>query len=530
MVSLTTSDLRSYLESNFDYQIVTLIDIDQLIQRPQKTLYEIFKQCHKPVFENQERLVMYSGHPVTIEILEHIQKAAALLDISNFFILICAKDTNKEDFEAVRKSYSTDDNIFSFLQVEFTDATKKSATNPTLFLSDSFCFNPWAHLEISSNGEFKPCCVYKEPIKDSSGRAYNINVDQLRNVYQSDYMNNLRKQFLAGEKPKGCSNCWFKEQHNGKSNRHWATTLLGLNARLLDIEKNSVENLISLDIKLGNLCNFKCRICSPGSSSKIAAEQAKYFNLPINLKALNQQGQWAENLEIWNSLKSVGHQLVNIDFYGGEPFLIKQHETFLNYLIENNYASNIRLHYNSNGSIYPEHLFDKWCHFEKVDIAFSIDNIGDRFELERGGSWQEVESNLDNFIKTKLPNMVLSIFATVSIQNIYYLEQLIDWVETKQFNMLTFQPLESPRFLNITAMNKELADLVIDRLYQIDQQKLSKYNLGSFVDLIKNSENLPNSIAQLAEYMLKLDKIRNQNFGQTHPEIAHIIYKGNNNG
>lgn len=530
MISLTTSDLRSFLESKFDYQIVTVIDIDHLVQQSQKTLYEIFKQYHKPAFENQERIVMYSRYPVTIEILKHIQKAASLIDISNFFILICAKDVNKDDLETARKSCSTDEAVFSSLQVEFTDLAEKLATNSTLFLPDSFCFNPWAHLEISSKGEFRPCCVYKEPIKDSSGKSYNINVDRLENVYQSDYMNSLRKQFLAGEKPDGCSSCWFKEQHNSKSNRHWATTFLGLNAKLLDLEKNSVENLISLDIKLGNLCNFKCRICEPGGSSKIAAEQVKYFNAPVDLKVLNQQGQWAQNLEIWKSLRTVGHQLVNIDFYGGEPFLIKQHEVFLNFLIENNYASNIRLHYNSNGSIYPEHLFDKWRHFKEVDIAFSIDNIGSRFELERGGSWQEVDNNLDNFIKYKLPNMILSIFATVSIQNIYYLEQLIDWYETKQFNMLTFHLLEKPHFLNITTMNKELSDLVVDRLGQIDQQKSNKYNLVSFIELVKKSENLPDSIAQLAEYMLKLDKIRKQNFGHTHPEIAHIIYKGNNHG
>jgi len=530
MKLLTTSDLKSYLESNFGYQIVTMIDIDHLVQQSQKTLYEIFKQCYKPAFENQERIVMYSRHPVTVEILEHIQKSSSLLDISNFFILICAKDFDKSDLEAVRKSYSTDEVVFSSLQVEFTDAAGELTPNPTLFLPDTFCFNPWAHLEISSKGEFRPCCVYTEPIKDSSGRAYNVNVDRLENAYQSDYMKKLRKQFLSGEKPEGCANCWFKEQHNGKSNRHWATKFLGLNAQLLDLEKDSVENLISLDIKLGNLCNFKCRICSPGNSSMIAAEQVKYFDLPINLKVLNQQRPWAENIEIWNSLESVGHQLVNIDFYGGEPFLIKQHEVFLNYLIEHNYASNIRLHYNSNGSIYPAQLFDKWSNFREVDIAFSIDNIGNRFELERGGSWQEVDENLNRFIRSKLPNMILSIFATVSIQNVYYLEQLIDWYETKKFNMLTFQPLEQPHFLNITAMNKELADLVINRLDQIDQQKLIKYNLVSFVELIKKSENLPNSIAHLAEYMLKLDNIRKQNFGHTHPEIAHIIYKGNNHG
>lgn len=530
MISFPTTDLRSYLELNCGYQIVTMIDIDHLVQQPRKMLYEILKQSHKPAFENQERIVMYSRHPVTVEVLEHIQKVSSLIDISNFFILICAKDVNKKDLEAVRNSYSTDNTVFSSLQIEFTDTIESLTIDSTLFLPDTFCFNPWAHMEISPNGEFRPCCVYKEPIKDVDGRIYNINVDRLENVYQSDYMSNLRKQFLSGEKPLGCSNCWIKEQYNGKSNRNWATTLLGLDAQLLDLEKNSVENLISLDIKLGNLCNFNCRICGPGSSSKIAAERVRYFDLQIDLKLLNQQGQWTENTKIWNSLESIGHQLVNIDFYGGEPFLIKQHEIFLNYLIQHNHASKIRLHYNSNGSIYPTHLFDKWSYFKEVDIAFSIDNVGNRFELERGGTWEEVNENLDNFIKFKLPNMILSIFATVNIQNIYYLDQLIDWYETKKFNMLTFQLLETPHFLNITAMNKELSDLVINKLTQIDQQKLTRYNLVSFIELIKNSKNSPDKVDKLAEYMLKLDKIRKQNFEQTHSEIAHIIYKGNNHG
>jgi hypothetical protein len=52
----------------------------------------------------------------------------------------------------------------------------------------------------------------------------------------------------------------------------------------------------------------------------------------------------------------------------------------------------------------------------------------------------------------------------------------------------------------------------------------------SFIELIKNSKNSPDELDNLAEHMLKLDKIRKQNFEQTHSEIAHIIYKGNNHG
>jgi MoaA/NifB/PqqE/SkfB family radical SAM enzyme len=298
----------------------------------------------------------------------------------------------------------------------------------------------------------------------------------------------------------------------------------------LHVEQESLFNLKSLDIKLGNLCNFKCRICNAGSSSRIAEEQIKHFGSTFDLKNLNQQGKWTENERVWKMFEKLGGQLINIDFYGGEPFLIKQHEVFLDYLISNNYAKNIRLHYNSNGSIYPAQLFDKWKLFREIDIAFSIDNIGPRFELERGGSWDDVEQNLDKFLANKLPNMILSIFTTVSVQNVYYLEQLIVWIESRKFNATHWNLLENPKFLNIINMNQELTNMVIDRLYQLDQKTLQKYNVLPILEMLKQNNNSLNLVDQLADYMLKLDSIRNQKFETTHAEIANIIYKGNNHG
>jgi MoaA/NifB/PqqE/SkfB family radical SAM enzyme len=437
--------------------------------------------------------------------LEHIKYCSSLIDISNFFILICSPDI------------TTKDTVFSTLEINFTDCVT---------LPKTFCFNPWAHLEISSTGEFKPCCVYNESIKNSANRAYNINTDTIDEVYNSTYMNQLRKQFRNGEQPGGCSHCWYKEQHHGMSNRNWAETMFGINAHCLDIEKDSLDNLISLDIKLGNLCNFTCRICNAGSSSKIAEEQVNHFNSIINLKTLNAAGNWTANPQIWKMFEQVGNQLVNIDFYGGEPFLVKQHEIFLNYLIEHGYAEKIRLHYNSNGSIYPKHLLEKWKLFREVDIAFSIDNIGQRFELERGGSWDQVENNLNNFLKYKLSNMVLNIFTTVNVQNIYYLDELIDWVETKYFNALHFNMLKDPLYFRINAMGPDLTKLVVNKLTQISPDRLKKYSIYPIIESLKLSNNSDNLIDKLAEYMLKLDNIRDQKFIQTHPEIAQIIYKG----
>jgi len=530
MTLLHSKDLLKHVESAYAYKVIGVVDLDWLSSQPRYVLYQLLRQWYKSAYDNNERIVLFSRDRVSFQMLTHIQKCASLIDISNFFILICSPEFSNEDFELVRTQHSCDECVFSSLHINFQDNLTHAQLNTNFELPDSFCFSPWAHLEIASNGEFKPCCVYKESITTSNGIPYNINSHSVAEVYNSDYSKQLRQQFLSGNKPVGCQNCWYKEQHGGKSNRMWTTDHLGSRAHCLHVEQDQLSNLISLDIKMGNLCNFKCRICGPDGSSRIAEERAKHFEFKTDLKLLNQQGQWVENQKIWKMFENLGSQLVNVDFYGGEPFLIRQHEVFLDFLIKHNYAKNIRLHYNSNGSIYPTHLIDKWQWFRQVDIAFSIDNIGTRFELERGGNWKKVEENLDNFLRSKLPNMILSVYPTVSIQNVYYLDQLIAWFETKNFNALVWNLLEDPKYLSVINMNQDLTKLVLKKLQTIDNDKLEKYNLKSIIELLKKQKHSSNSIDQLAEYMLKLDNIRNQKFYETHSEIADIIYKGKNHG
>jgi len=95
---------------------------------------------------------------------------------------------------------------------------------------------------------------------------------------------------------------------------------------------------------------------------------------------------------------------------------------------------------------------------------------------------------------------------------------------------LVWNLLEDPKYLSVINMNQDLTKLVLKKLQTIDNDKLEKYNLKSIIELLKKQKHSSNSIDQLAEYMLKLDNIRNQKFYETHSEIADIIYKGKNHG
>jgi sulfatase maturation enzyme AslB (radical SAM superfamily) len=527
IISISSVDLPNYLESTFAFKIVGLVDLDWLKSQPRKTLFELLKNWRKEVFDANERIVLFSREQISRELLYHLQKCVWQIDISNWFILLCAPNIDHEELELARSLHSSDDQIFSHLDINFTDELNQSDANILLTLPESFCFSPWTHLEISSIGEFRPCCVYKESIKKPNGQPYNINQDMIENVYKSQYLIDLRNQFANGERPAECMSCWHKEQAHGESNRTWFTDHIASHFDLLEIENfESIDNLISLDIKMGNLCNFKCRICNPISSSRIAEEMIKHRQKSFDLKALNANGKWSDDHKIWQSFELLAPNLVNIDFYGGEPFLIKQHEFFIDFLIQRGFSKKIRLHYNTNGSIYPEKLIEKWKQFREIDIGFSIDNIGDRFELERGGSWKQINDNLDRFINCQSPNMILSIFSTVNAQNVYYLGELMDWFETKKFNRLVFNLLETPESISITNMNSELTELVIDKLNQIDKTRLTRYNIIPIIEILEKNIGSNDLNVELANFMKELDIIRHEDLSKTHPEIAQIIYRG----
>jgi len=94
---MLTQTLQSHLESTYDYQIVGIIDLDQLITQPRNTLYKSFKQWHKDAFNNNERIVLYSRNSVSNDMLTHIKHCSSLIDISDPFILICSTHINPED-------------------------------------------------------------------------------------------------------------------------------------------------------------------------------------------------------------------------------------------------------------------------------------------------------------------------------------------------------------------------------------------------------------------------------------------------
>ena len=87
--------------------------------------------------------------------------------------------------------------------------------------------------------------------------------------------------------------------------------------------------------------------------------------------------------------------------------MIKYHFKILMHCVEKGYAKNIDIHYNTNGTqLPPQEIFDLWSYFKRVEVAFSIDDVGEPFEYQRHpAKWRHVNANLVKFKEMKTDNM-----------------------------------------------------------------------------------------------------------------------------
>ena len=136
---------------------------------------------------------------------------------------------------------------------------------------NKFCVLPWVSLEASPIGTVRPCCLADDEIVDDSGEKFSLLTANFEDIQNSQHMQSLRKQFLAGEQPQTCRKCWMEERSGRTSKRMHTLDRM----KHMGISSEWTEDaipLMFLDLILGNICNLICRICGSWSSSQFATE------------------------------------------------------------------------------------------------------------------------------------------------------------------------------------------------------------------------------------------------------------------
>ena len=287
---------------------------------------------------------------------------------------------------------------------------------------------------------------------------------------------------------------------------------------------NSEPTLKFIDFKLGNVCNLKCRICGSWSSSKWAQEEIDYETAkggdnPLAREQLREGGWPKKNPQFFEELQEDLKYVEYFEFTGGEPFMIKDHFKILMHCVEKGYAKNIDIHYNTNGThLPPQEIFDLWSCFKHVEVAFSIDDVGEQFEYQRHpANWREVNANLIKFKEMKTPNMDFQICSTVSILNVFNWAKMALWVAQFQPKFFYVNTLFDPDYFNVQTLPKNVKDIVNMRYGMLtDFQPILRFMNAADRDTADMRE-------QRKARILQTDQYRKENFGEVFPLLNNVL-------
>jgi len=391
---------------------------------------------------------------------------------------------------------------------------------------DKFCVLPWISLETSPIGTVRPCCLADDEIVDDGGNKFQLDSARLSDVQDSQYMRNLRHQFLLKIQPDTCRKCW-NEEDAGRTSKRMHT---------LDRLKHMIPNgdwttdarpLMFLDLKLGNICNLKCRICGSWSSSQFAVEEIKHSNKDSNdyHRVMLKKGAWPrENKNFWDQIDGMLDQIRYIEFTGGEPFMIQEHFDMLQGIVDRDIAHQVEIHYNTNGTHYPESAESIWQHFKTVEIAFSIDDLCERFEYQRTNAvWSEVITNLDRFreLRSRHRNIQLQVCSTVNIFNIWHLEGLAEWIDMQGFDFIYWNMMHEARHFSISALPPIAKQLAAQRLDSATVRDFHRREFDQIRDFMMAGESM--TADKICDQIRRLDQRRGQNLRTVIWELAEAL-------
>ena len=506
--------------------IGTIYQSDFFKEHGKKSLYQQLELLYRSEYSNQDRIIIvqdcadvYEYADMPGQALSYIQQCVSKIDISNFFLIVVSGNKNiQQELEAVRTLYSTDHCCMQHLLTETIFQSKP------VVKKDTFCVLPWMHLYIGPDGNVLPCCH-----ADHQHPLGNIEDHSVTSIIQSPAATQLRANMLAGLRSKECKNCYLREDQDLPSPRAeyniaWADNTHVTSAVINDFTPKY------LDIRLNNICNLKCRMCSGYFSSAIAREEVELFGTTKSVDAVLKSSQRSANLnEIIDYLPSAE----KIYFAGGEPLLTPEHYQILQALIDCG-NTDLELSYNTNFTTLKfksTDVTDLWAQFKHVRIGASLDAGGNVAEYVRhGSSWSDILNNVA-YVKNKCPNVEFTVTSAVGFMNVASLIELQKtWHQTGilDINKFSLSVMTSPDHLTVCVLpsdhKQRLATMIQDHIAWCSD--LCANGLASqWHNVLKYmlSQDNTHHLAELRRLTLIFDQHRNESFDTVFPEYKNLI-------
>jgi radical SAM protein with 4Fe4S-binding SPASM domain len=378
---------------------------------------------------------------------------------------------------------------------------------------NNFCALPFTHMAIEANGDIRPCCM---------GDEFDLNIRNktIQQVYNDPKRLQFVDSFRRNEQHPACHRCW-------KDPEIRANFSTSPHAR--EITKQAMNGITPkhelkwLEIKPGNRCNLKCRICGVHNSSSWTKDAAMLDEPDKKYKdstpyKYTQSCDWIDDPEFWNDLNQL-ESIEYLHFMGGEPFMVPEHFQLIKALIDNPTidTSKITIGYNTNGTYFPsKENFELYKNFKRVNFAISIDDVDERFNYQRKlADWEEVKNNIKNFEKLNKDQYFAHLDPTISIYNIFYLDEI-----TKAFNDLGYHAFIRQRHFVNSGYNA--IHILPERIKNVITEKYKDTNNIWIKRAVEYMNSQPSDNALWEKFKNntnKLDSLRKENFQNTFKEF-----------
>ncbi len=393
---------------------------------------------------------------------------------------------------------------------------------------DTYCVQPFREIAMKNfDGDqlvtFWPCCMMANQI--STDRDINVlgieNAQDLtpQEMYDHPRMQLLRENLLNGVRDSACEVCWHQEDRGLKSFRQWNNE---------NPNYQQTDGLSNIDISASNICNLRCRMCTPSNSHQLMIDN-DYFEkngLSDNVKAVTRRWGILENVykttdsKQWDWLFENTHQIKYLKASGGEPFYDKKIVRLLNQYVKVGTAKDTILDFHTNATLFTHELVDILNEFKLNDHTFSIDGVGKTYEYIRyPATFEQLENSVHLYLrKVKNYKKIVQFTIVVTAHNLLILDEYIKWTRSLPAEVsIQFSEVYDPdRGIAIKHLPVHLLELAKQKLKDntyrsgIDVPDENILNLINFVDIaIKN--NKQNKFLVRRESQL-FDMSRNQSY------------------
>lgn len=375
---------------------------------------------------------------------------------------------------------------------------------------NGMCSLPWLHVEVSlANNSANPCCKFQDKL-ETIDKEFPV-------VWFGNKFNELRSSMLSEQNIKACAACDVPESvfsYKKWKNQNYLT--------MMDAEVDAPELPKVFHFALTNTCNLACRMCLPSSSSKLtqlvnkSQELKKYFPVDVSKNKVDIE-----------KFKGSFSNARSITITGGEPLIDEDCLTLIK-MVKDESLKLRNINFSTNMTKLNYNLLKELSSINaNIQFSISIDGPPHINEYIRTGTvWKDVLDNI-KYIRKNHPRFLLAINSTVSILNVGYIPETLEFFNSLEkevgtkFRHLMISPVLDKPFLHPSILPDTVRNMYIKKLTDYNGDPKIPESKNLILTGINMLQATPRStMTEFLNYISEFDKVAGTDYLTVYPEFG----------